>query len=92
MKFNLENIKVNVSEEMQFELGKLEVEYSIEEMVEMHLNLREVIAQIDQLIETSKDKPKEKEEEPNKQMQDIFNSFANIYSKEKQNETAQEKN
>ena len=38
MKFKLENIKFNVAEEMQFELGKIEVEYSLEEMVEMHQN------------------------------------------------------
>ena len=76
---------------MQFELGKIEVEYSLEEMVEMHQNLREVIQQVRELVEISQDKPEEKKE-PNTQMQDIFNSFANIYGKEKQNETAQEKN
>ena len=92
MKFKLENIKVNVAEEVQFELGKLEVEYSLEEMVEMSQTLREVIQQIDQLVETAKDTPEEKEEEPNTQMQDIFNKFADIYGKEKQNETAQEEN
>ena len=91
MKFKLENIKFNVAEEMQFELGKIEVEYSLEEMVEMHQNLREVIQQVRELVEISQDKPEEKKE-PNTQMQDIFNSFANIYGKEKQNETAQEKN
>ena len=91
MKFKLENIKFNVAEEMQFELGKIEVEYSLEEMVEMHQNLREVIQQVRELVEISQDKPEEKKE-PNTQMQDIFNSFANIYGKEKQNETAQEEN
>lgn len=90
MKFKLENIKVNVAEEMQFELGKLEVEYSLEEMVEIGQTLREVIQQIDQLMETAKNTPEEKEEEePNTQMQDIFNKFADIYSKDKENETAQ---
>lgn len=95
MKFKLENIKVNVSEEMQFELGKLEVEYSIEEMVEMHQNLREVIQQIREIILLDKDTPEEKEEEKNEPhpvMQDIINSFADIYGKEKQNETAQKEN
>jgi len=93
MKFKLENIKVNVAEEVQFELGKLEVEYSLEEMVEMSQTLREVIQQIDQLVETAKDTPEEKEEnEPHPVMQDIFNKFADIYGKEKQNETAQEEN
>ena len=94
MKFKLENIKFNVAEEMQFELGKIEVEYSLEEMVEMHQNLREVIQQIRELMEISQDTPeiKEEENEPHPVMQDIFNSFANIYGKEKQNETAQEKN
>ena len=92
MKFKLENIKFNVAEEMQFELGKIEVDYSLEETVEMHQNLREVIQQVRELVEISQDKPEEKEEESNTQMQDIFNSFANIYGKEKQNETAQEKN
>ncbi len=93
MKFKLENIKVNVTEEVQFELGKLEVEYSIEEMVEMHQNTREIIQQVRELVLISQDTPEEKEEaEPNTQMQDIFNKFADIYSKEKQNETAQEEN
>lgn len=93
MKFKLENIKVNVAEEVQFELGKLEVEYSIEEMVEMHQNTREIIQQVRELVLISQDTPEEKEEaEPNTQMQDIFNKFADIYSKEKQNETAQEEN
>ncbi len=93
MKFKLENIKLNVAEEVQFELGKLEVEYSIEEMVEMHQNIREVIQQVRELVLISQDTPEEKEEaEPNTQMQDIFNKFADIYSKEKQNETAQEEN
>ena len=93
MKFKLENIKFNVAEEMQFELGKIEVEYSIEEMVEMHQNLRELIQQVRELVLISQDTPEEKEEaEPNTQMQDIFNKFADIYSKEKQNETAQEEN
>lgn len=91
MKFKLENIKLNVSEEMQFELGKLEVEYSLEEMVEMGQTLREMIQQIDQLMETSNDTPKEKEEKENPytQMQDIFNSFADIYGNKKQHETEQ---
>ena len=95
MKFKLENIKFNVAEEMQFELGKIEVEYSLEEMVEMHQNFREVIQQVRELILISQDTPEEKPEEeykPNTQMQDIFNKFADIYGKEKQNETAQEKN
>ena len=93
MKFKLENIKFNVAEEIQFELGKLEVEYSIEEMVEMHQNLREVIQQLRELVLISQDTPEEKKEaEPNTQMQDIFNKFADIYGKEKQNETAQEEN
>ena len=93
MKFKLENIKVNVTEEVQFELGKLEVEYSIEEMVEMHQNIREVIQQVRELVLISQDTPEEKKEaKPNTQMQDIFNKFADIYSKEKQNETAQEEN
>ena len=95
MKFKLENIKFNVAEEIQFELGKIEVDYSLEEMVEMHQNLREVIQQVRELILISQDTPEEKEEEKNEPhpvMQDIFNSFANIYGKEKQNETAQEKN
>ena len=94
MKFKLENIKFNVAEEMQFELGKIEVEYSLEEMVEMHQNLREVIQQIRELMEISQDTPevKEEENEPHPVMQDIINKFADIYGKEKQNETAQEEN
>ena len=95
MKFKLENIKFNVAEEMQFELGKIEVEYSLEEMVEMHQNLREMIQQIRELMEISQDTPEEKEKEKNEPhpvMQDIINSFADIYGKEKQNETAQEEN
>ena len=89
MKFKLENIKFNVAKEMQFELGKIEVEYSIEEMVEMHQNLREVIQQVRELVLISQDTPEEKEEaEPNIQMQDIFNKFADIYSKDKENENA----
>ena len=90
MKFKLENIKVNVAEEVQFELGKLEVEYSLEEMVEMGQTLREVIQQIDQLMETAKDTPEEKEEEePNTQMQNLFDSFAKIYSDDKNKETTE---
>ena len=90
MKFKLENIKVNVAEEVQFELGKLEVEYSLEEMVEMGQTLREVIQQIDQLMETAKDTPEEKEEEePNTQMQNLFDSFAKIYSDDKDKETTE---
>ena len=90
MKFKLENIKVNVTEEVQFELGKLEIEYSLEEMVEMHQNLREIIAQIDQLIETSRctdettKDTKEEKTESNKQMDEVFANFADIFSKEKQ--------
>ena len=100
MKFKLENIKFNVAEEIQFELGKIEVEYSLEEMVEMHQNLREVIQQVRELILISQDTPEEKKEaEPNTQMQDIFNKFADILGKdnhlweyEKQNKAAQEEN
>lgn len=90
MKFKLENIKINVSEEINFELGKLEVEYSLEEMVEMHQNFREIISQIDQLIETFKctdettEDTKEEKTESNKQMDEVFANFADIFSKEKQ--------
>lgn len=90
MKFKLENFKINVTEEIQFELGKLEVEYSLEELIEMHTTVREVLQSIDKHIDTSDDV--EEEYKPNTQMQDIFNKFADIYGKEKQNETAQEKN
>ena len=54
-----------------------------------------MIQQVRELILISQDTPEEKPEEeykPNTQMQDIFNKFADIYGKEKQNETAQEKN
>ena len=90
MKFKLENIKVNVAEEVQFELGKLEVEYSLEELMQMHTTVREVLKSIDKHIDASDDV--EEEKQPNTQMQDIFNKFADIYGKEKQNETAQEEN
>ncbi len=90
MKFKLENIKVNVAEEIQFELGKLEVEYSLEELMQMHTTVREVLKSIDKHIDASDDI--EEEKQPNTQMQDIFNKFADIYGKEKQNETAQEEN
>jgi hypothetical protein len=90
MKFKLENIKVNVAEEVQFELGKLEVEYSLEELMQMHTTVRDVLKSIDKHIDASDDVKEEKQ--PNTQMQDIFNSFADIYGKEKQNETAQEEN
>ena len=92
MKFKLENIKINASEvyEINFELGKLEIEYSLEEMVEMGQNLREIIAQIDQLIETSRctgettKDTKEEKTESNTQMDEVFANFADIFSKEKQ--------
>ena len=90
MKFKLENFKINVTEEIQFELGKLEVKYSLEELIEMHTTVREVLQSIDKHIDTSDDV--EEERKPNTQMQDIFYKFADIYGKEKQNETAQEKN
>lgn len=90
MKFKLENIKANVAEEVQFELGKLEVEYTLEELMQMHTTVREVLKSIDKHIDASDDV--EKENEPHPVMQNIFNKFADIYDKEKQNETAQEEN
>ena len=90
MKFKLENIKINVAEEVQFELGKLEVEYSLEELMQMHTTVREVLKSIDKHIDVSDDV--QEENEPHPVMQDIFNKFADIYGKEKQNETAQEEN
>ena len=90
MKFKLENIKVNVAEEVQFELGKLEVEYSLEELMQMHTTVKEVLKSIDKHIDVSDDV--QEENEPHPVMQDIFNKFADIYGKEKQNETAQEEN
>ena len=78
MKFKLENIKVNVAEEVQFELGKLEVEYSLEELMQMHTTVREVLKSIDKHIDVSDDV--QEENEPHPVMQDIFNKFADIYS------------
>ena len=58
--------------------------------MQMHTTVREVLKSIDKHIDASDDV--EEEKQPNTQMQDIFNKFADIYGKEKQNETAQEEN
>ena len=93
MKFKLENIKVNVAEEVQFELGKLEVEYSIEEMVEMHQTFKEVLQQINEYVNTSynvEEKDDCQTSNSNEtQMQDLFDSFAKIYSDDKDKETTE---
>ena len=93
MKFKLENIKVNVSEEVQFELGKLEIEYSIEEMVEMHQTFKEVLQQINEYVNASynvEEKDNCQTSNSNEtQMQDLFDSFAKIYSDDKDKETAE---
>lgn len=93
MKFKLENIKLNVAEEAQFELGKLEVEYSIEEMVEMHQTFKEVLQQINEYVNTSynvEEKDDCQTSNSNEtQMQDLFDSFAKIYSDDKDKETTE---
>jgi|11_taG_2_1085331.scaffolds.fasta_scaffold00459_3 hypothetical protein len=93
MKFKLENIKVNVAEEAQFELGKLEVEYSIEEMVEMHQTFKEVLQQINEYVNASynvEEKDDCQTSNSNEtQMQDLFDSFAKIYSDDKDKETTE---
>jgi hypothetical protein len=93
MKFKLENIKVNAAEEVQFELGKLEVEYSIEEMVEMHQTFKEVLQQINEYVNASynvEEKDDCKTSNSNEtQMQDLFDSFAKIYSDDKDKETTE---
>ena len=93
MKFKLENIKVNVAEEAQFELGKLEVEYSIEEMVEMHQTFKEVLQQINEYVNASynvEEKDNCQTSNSNEtQMQDLFDSFAKIYSDDKDKETTE---
>ena len=84
MKFKLENIKMNISEEVQFELGKIEVQYTLEEMVQMHSSLKDVIDTVVKLSNIdNKEEPKTKDE-PNKQMDEVFANFADIFSKEKQ--------
>ena len=93
MKFKLENIKVNVAEEVQFDLGKLEVEYSIEEMVEMHQTFKEVLQQINEYVNASynvEEKDNCQTSNSNEtQMQDLFDSFAKIYSDDKDKETTE---
>ena len=93
MKFKLENIKVNVSEEVQFELGKLEVEYSLEEMVEMHQTMKEVLQQIDEYVNASSNVEEKDDRKTSHhdytQMQDLFDSFAKIYSDDKDKETTE---
>lgn len=93
MKFKLENIKLNVAEEAQFELGKLEVEYSIEEMVEMHQTFKEVLQQINEYVNASsnveeKDDRKTSDYDHTR-MQNLFDSFAKIYSDDKDKETTE---
>ena len=93
MKFKLENIKLNVAEEAQFELGKLEVEYSIEEMVEMHQTFKEVLQQINEYVNTSYNVEEKDDCQTSNfnetQMQDLFDSFAKIYSDDKDKETTE---
>ena len=93
MKFKLENIKVNAAEEVQFELGKLELEYSIEEMVEMHQTFKEVLQQINEYVNTSynvEEKDDCQTSSSNEtQMQNLFDSFAKIYSDDKDKETTE---
>ena len=84
MKFKLENIKMNISEEMQFELGKLEIEYSLEEMVQMHSSIKDVIDTVVKLSMFDNEKEPETKDEPNKQMDEVFANFADIFSKKKQ--------
>ena len=84
MKFKLENIKMNISEEVQFELGKIEVEYTLEEMAQMHSSLKDVIEAVVKLTMLDNEKEPETKNEPNKQMDEVFANFADIFSKEKQ--------
>jgi len=84
MKFKLENIKINISEEVQFELGKIEVQYTLEEMVQMHSSLKDVIDTVVKLSNIDNKEEPETKDEPNKQMDEVFANFADIFSKEKQ--------
>tara|TARA_R100000541_G_scaffold45362_3_gene52419 strand:- start:20438 stop:20698 length:261 start_codon:yes stop_codon:yes gene_type:complete len=84
MKFKLENIKINISEEVQFELGKIEVQYTLEEMVQMHDTLKDVIKTAIKVSNINDNKESETKDEPNKQMDEVFANFADIFSKEKQ--------
>tara|TARA_R110000796_G_scaffold72775_4_gene164147 strand:+ start:11273 stop:11533 length:261 start_codon:yes stop_codon:yes gene_type:complete len=84
MKFKLENIKMNISEEVQFELGKIEVQYTLEEMVQMHSSLKDVIDTVVKLSNIDNKEEPETKDEPNKQMDEVFANFADIFSKEKQ--------
>ena len=84
MKFKLENIKMNISEEVQFELGKIEVQYTLEEMVQMHSSLKDVIDTVVKLSNIDNKEEPETKNEPNKQMDEVFANFADIFSKEKQ--------
>ena len=93
MKFKLENIKVNVSEEVQFELGKLEIEYSLEEMVEIHQTFKEVLQQIDEYVNASsyaeEKNDRKTSDYDHTRMQNLFDSFAKIYSDDKDKETTE---
>jgi len=75
---------MNISEEVQFELGKIEVQYTLEEMVQMHSSLKDVIDTVVKLSNIDNKEEPETKDEPNKQMDEVFANFADIFSKEKQ--------